>query len=190
MNKEQHTGTPSEPRPGERIAIPGARAVDHAGFVVPDLDQAVGFFRDVLGAALLWQIGPIDKGKVDLSAMFHADRQATVRLAMMRLGPNLNVELLEFALSNERRVAPLSSDVGVGHLAFAVDDIEAAGAYLSSKDVHLLEGPQLNHEGPAAGQSSWFFLTPWDMAVELIQSPATLPYEKDTAARLFREARR
>ncbi len=184
------TNAPREPGPGERISIPGAQAIDHIGFVVPDLDLAVGFFREVFGAALLWQSAPVAGHKVDMVAMFHAEPHATSRLAMMRLGPNLNVELIEYDVAGERRAAPLSSAVGVGHLAIAVDDIKAAGAYLSSKGVRMLEGPRLNHDGPNAGQSSWFFLTPWDMAVELVQRPKTLPYEKDTNARLFLSSRR
>ena len=174
--------------PGERIAIPGARAIDHVGFVVPDLDQAIGFFRDVLGAALLWQNGPFGGRQVDMGAMFHADPRASARLAMMRLGPNLNVELIDYEIAGEARPAPLSSDAGVGHFAFTVDDMDAAGAYLTSKGVRMLSGPRVNETGPNAGQSSWFFLTPWETAVELVQQPPEMPYERDTRARLFREA--
>lgn len=172
---------------GERIAIPGARSIDHAGFVMPNLEQAMTFFHDVLGAALLWRGAPVAGRQVDLDAMFHADPHATSRLAMMRLGPNLNIELVQYDVPGRSRTAPLSSDVGVGHLAFAVEDIDVAGGYLRAKGVRMLEGPRLNHDGPNAGQSSWFFLTPWDMALELVQRPPTMPYENSTAARLFRE---
>lgn len=179
-----------EAGPGERIGIPGAQAIDHVGFVVPDIDQAIGFFAEVLGAALLWRSGPFGAPQIDLGATFHADPRATARLAMMRLGPNLNVELIEYGVASGRRVSPLSSDVGVGHLGFAVDDIAAAGSYLRSKGIRLLEGPQVTPDGPNAGGSSWFFLTPWDLALELVQRPKTLPYEKNVEARLFQEASR
>ncbi len=179
-----------EPHPGERIGIPGARSIDHVGFVVPDMDQAIGFFVWVLGAALLWRSGPFGAPQIDMGATFHADPRATARLAMMRLGPNLNIELIEYGVASERRVSPPSSDVGVGHLGIAVDDIAAAGAFLRSKGVRLLEGPQVTPEGPNAGESSWFFLTPWDLALELVQRPKALPYEKTTEARLFQEASR
>lgn len=181
------TSTAPGRSPGERLAIPGARAIDHIGFVVPDLDQAIGFFRDVLGAALLWQNGPFDGRQVDMGAMFHADPRASARLGMMRLGPNLNVELIEYEVAGEARPAPLSSNAGVGHFAFTVDDMDAAGTYLTSKGVRMLSGPRMNQTGPNPGQSSWFFLTPWEMAVELVQQPRDMPYEQDTTARLFRE---
>ena len=36
-----------------RPGIPTAISIDHYGYVVPDLDQAVAFFTDVLGFELL-----------------------------------------------------------------------------------------------------------------------------------------
>lgn len=91
--KPSPTSAPRKLGPGERIAIPGAQAIDHTGLVVPDLDQAIGFFRDVFGAALLRQAAPVAGRQVDMGAMFHADPRANSRLAMMRLGPNLSNRL-------------------------------------------------------------------------------------------------
>lgn len=176
--------------PGERIAIPGARAIDHAGFTVPDLEQAVAFFTDVLGAAVLWRVAPIagpGSGEVMRDGL-NADPRASVRIAMLRLGPNLNVELLEYRVPGETRAMPLNSDLNVGHLAFDVDDIGAAGAYLRDKGVRLLAGPRRNPDGANAGQDSLFFMTSWGMAVELVSRPAGMPYERETPARLFKAA--
>lgn len=174
--------------PGERIAIPGARSIDHTGFAVPDLEQAILFFTDVFGAAVLWRSAPFtsDGRGPKLPDGLNADPRATARLAMLRLGPNLNVELIEYRISGVRQQMPLSSGLNVGHLAFDVDDVGAAGDYLRAKKVELLEGPRRNTEGPNAGQDSWFFLTPWGMAVELIHRPPNMPFERDTPARLFK----
>ncbi|MEK8104580.1 VOC family protein [Micromonospora sp. M12] len=38
------------------IGIPGARAVHHVAYTVPDLGQAVQFFVDVIGAELVYQL--------------------------------------------------------------------------------------------------------------------------------------
>lgn len=172
--------------PGEKIGIPGARAIDHAGFVVPNLEQAISFFQNVLGAAVVWRAAPVRAGSTDMRATFNADQRATPRTAMLRLGPNLNVELIEWSVAGRIGKAPPASDVGVGHLAFDVADIEVAGAHLRAKGVRLLEGPRTNKDGPNAGQASWFFLTPWGMPVELVQRPDTMPYQGMTGARLFR----
>ncbi|RBL80330.1 VOC family protein, partial [Streptomyces cavourensis] len=40
--------------------IPGARAVHHIAYTVPDLDQAVDFFTEVIGAELAYRLGPVE----------------------------------------------------------------------------------------------------------------------------------
>jgi catechol 2,3-dioxygenase-like lactoylglutathione lyase family enzyme len=42
-----------------RHGIPTAITIDHYGYVVPDLDQAVAFFTEVLGFELLSLDDPI-----------------------------------------------------------------------------------------------------------------------------------
>ncbi len=177
---------------GERIAIPGARAIDHAGFTVPDLEGAVSFFTDIFGAAVLWRSAPFtaDGNGPKAPAGLNADPRASSRLAMLRLGPNLNIELLEFRIPGVSQTMPLNSGLNVGHFGFDVDDINEAGDYLRSKKVKMLEGPRHNTQGPNTGQDSWFFLTPWGMAIELVQRPAQMPYQQETAARLFKAPRR
>jgi len=44
----------SNPRPG----LPGLRGTDHIGFTVPDIDQAVAFFVDVIGLRAFLRTGP------------------------------------------------------------------------------------------------------------------------------------
>ena len=82
---------------GATIKIPGAKAVDHAGFVVPDLNEAVGYFVETLGAAVLWWSPPFSVNKDQLKAPpgLNTAPGAAFRLAMLRLGPNLNVELID-----------------------------------------------------------------------------------------------
>lgn len=38
--------------------LPGVRGIDHIGFTVPDIDEGVGFFRDVLGCQEAMRFGP------------------------------------------------------------------------------------------------------------------------------------
>ena len=42
----------------KKNGIPGMRGGDHIGFTVPDLDQAVAFFRDVIGCEVFYPLGP------------------------------------------------------------------------------------------------------------------------------------
>ncbi|MBE7213247.1 MAG: VOC family protein [Gluconacetobacter diazotrophicus] len=167
--------------------IPGARDVDHVGLTVPDLDQAVKFFVDVLGADLLWTDGPTSDPHGDsMAKKLGVDPRASMRLAMLRLGPNLNVELLEYHAPDQNIRMPLNSDVDVPHLAFYVDDVEVASKYLEEHGCYLLGGPNVTPEGnPRAGQVMRYAVTPWRFTIELVHRPDHMPYEKDTDARLY-----
>jgi catechol 2,3-dioxygenase-like lactoylglutathione lyase family enzyme len=68
--------------------------------------------------------------------------------------------------------------LGGHHIAFYVDDIEKAAAYLKAKNVKTMQGPIPINEGPAAGQSILYFLTPWGLQLELITYPKGMAYEK------------
>ena len=41
-----------------RKGMPGLEGTDHIGFTVPDLDQAVAFFVDVIGCEPFYELGP------------------------------------------------------------------------------------------------------------------------------------
>ncbi len=176
---------PAEKPPA--AGIPGARGVDHTGLNVPDLDAAVAFFTEVLGAQLLWRIGPIGGGEL-MPTHYGVDPSLRVQLATLRCGPNLNVELLQYVTPEGRAASleePSNSDLSVGHLAFLVDDMAAAADYLAVRGVRLFAGPKRDEDGPKAGEEHRYFLTPWGSSLELVRRPAHLPYEQTTSARLF-----
>jgi len=69
------------------------RSADHMGFVVPDLDEAVSFFVEVLGAEEVFRIAPISDPNGDsMTRKVGVHPRATVRGAMLRFGPATNVE--------------------------------------------------------------------------------------------------
>jgi catechol 2,3-dioxygenase-like lactoylglutathione lyase family enzyme len=154
---------------------------------VPDLDQAVSFFRDVLGAELLFRFeeGPGTENPADLQKTLGVDPNSKLNIAMMRLGPNLNLELMDYRTPGQNRSIPKTSDVDVAHIAFWVDDMEVAAKYLRKRGCRLLEGPFKSDRGPKAGQQIRYFTTPWGMAMEILHRPPNMPYEKDTQSRLF-----
>ena len=45
--------------------IPSARCVHHIAYTVPNLEQAIDFFINVIGAELLYKIGPVEDPKGD-----------------------------------------------------------------------------------------------------------------------------
>ncbi|MBV9749225.1 MAG: VOC family protein [Acetobacteraceae bacterium] len=170
-----------------RRGIPGARNLDHVGLVVPDLEQAVRFFVDLLGAEELFRFdeGPGTENPADLHQVFDVDPRSRLRIAMLRLGPTVNIELLEYAAPEQRREMPRNSDVDAPHLAFWVEDMDVAAAYLAAHGCTLLGGPFTSKDGPKAGQSIRYARTPWGLSIEILHRPAHMPYEQGTVARLF-----
>ena len=117
-----------------QMGIVSARHVDHVGLVVPDLDAAIDFFEQALGALLLWRVGPFEETPTGVPI-------ESVTLAMLRLGPSLNVELQAFVADTQRQESPSNIDIGAGHIAFFVNDIQAAAQSLRDNGAELLRGP-------------------------------------------------
>jgi catechol 2,3-dioxygenase-like lactoylglutathione lyase family enzyme len=120
--------------------IPGIRYADHVGITVPDLDEAVRFFVQALGAEELYRSsrGP---DATFMPANFAVPTDARLTLAMLRMPPNLNVELFEWSTSDRRTEHPRHSDAGGHHLCFTVDDVDEA---LESQ---VIDGPTSSHRG-------------------------------------------
>ncbi|MEJ2858345.1 MULTISPECIES: VOC family protein [unclassified Saccharothrix] len=169
------------------MAIPGARAVHHVAYTVPDLDQAVRFFVDVIGAELVYELGPVEDPDGDwMTRKLGVDAKASTNIAMLRLGPVTNLELFEYTAPDQRRELPRNSDWGGHHLAVHVDDVDAAVAYLRDQPgVTILGEPETIEEGPITGDRWVYFTTPWGMQMELINLPPGAPFEQHTDARLY-----
>ena len=135
--------------------IPTATNVDHLGVTVPDLQQAIVFFTDVLGAEFLFSFkeGPGTSNPANLNQAFGVPPDSKLQIAMLRLGPTLNLELMEYESSDQRKVMPRNSDYDAPHIAFFVGDMDAAAAYLMEHGCKLFSGPLVSERGPKQGQA-------------------------------------
>ena len=171
----------------EKNGIPGLRGGDHIGFTVPDLDQAVTFFRDVIGCEVFYPLGPF----ADPEGTWMADhlnvhpRAEIPAIRLLRCGHGLNLEIFQYSAPDQATIGPKNSDVGGHHIAFYVDDMAAAVAYLRGHDVEILGEPTVMAEGPSAGETWVYFLAPWGMQLELVSYPDGKAYESDTDSRLW-----
>jgi catechol 2,3-dioxygenase-like lactoylglutathione lyase family enzyme len=164
--------------------IPTARSVDHVAVTVPRLDEAVRFLVDILGAVVVYEEGPLGPSE-DLSAWLRIPAEATCRIAMLRFGPTLNLELFEYQTSDQRTEPPANSDVGGHHIAIYVDDIEAAYRHLRDTGRVTFQGtPRTVTDGPIAGTQWVYFTSPWGMQFELVSTPVRLPYEASTTPKV------
>lgn len=156
--------TDSQPR------VPTLRAVDHVAYTVPDLDAAVRFFVDHFGAELIFLDGPfVDETSDGMRRRLNVEPSAKCTIAMLRVGRHHNVELFEYEAPDQKGTLPRNSDLGGHHLAFYVDDIDAAYDYVASiPGVVVQEGPNgVDPSAPVAGQRWFYFQTPWGMQMEL-----------------------
>jgi methylmalonyl-CoA/ethylmalonyl-CoA epimerase len=135
-------------------------AVDHVGVAVPDLDEAIAFYRDVLGMRL---------------AHVETNEEQGVREAMMAVGDgDTRVQLLA-PLTPDSAIARFldRSGPGLQQVAYRVDDVSRAARALRDRGLRLLyDEPRRGTAGSRVN-----FVHPKDaggVLVELVQ-PAEPP---------------
>lgn len=173
--------------PANAQGIPGMRGHDHTGVTVPDMAQAVDFFTTVVGCRKAMSFGPFsdDKGTF-MQDLLNVDPRAVIEeITLIRCGNGSNLELFKYTSPDQTDATPKNSDIGGYHIAFYVDDIKAAKDYLDQKGVKTFMGPLPVEQGPAAGQSIFYFLTPWGLQLEAISYPQGMAYEKDSSVILW-----
>jgi methylmalonyl-CoA/ethylmalonyl-CoA epimerase len=113
-------------------------AIDHVGIAVPDLDEAMAFYRDTFGMETVHE---------------ETNEEQGVREAMVAVGdPNdpagSRIQLLA-PLSPESTIAKFldRSGPGIQQLAYRVDDVEAVAGVLRQRGVRLL------YDAPRRGTS-------------------------------------
>jgi catechol 2,3-dioxygenase-like lactoylglutathione lyase family enzyme len=156
--------TPNTPR------LPGLQYVDHVAFTVPDLDDATRLFTVLLGAELLYEStrGP------DAAVMpehFGVPDDAHLKLRMLRLPPNLNVELFQWWSADRSPIFPRASDAGGHHLCFVVNDVDDVVTAISHvNDIEILGArKEVAGDSPAVAGNRWVYArTSWGLILEFV----------------------
>lgn len=157
-------------------SLPGLLRADHVGLTVPDLDEAVRFYTEVIGGVELYRQGPFDAAEIppmpdgrDWTEAHVNVPGARLQFAVIRLGEDFVLELFEYEKPEDAvQTPPRNSDVGGHHLALKVADVEAAAAFLRERGVRLMERIEI-HEGPTAGLRANYFLDPFGNHLELVE---------------------
>ncbi|MHA3701400.1 methylmalonyl-CoA epimerase [Jatrophihabitans sp. YIM 134969] len=99
--------------------------IDHVGIAVPDLDEAIAFYRDTLGI---------------VSVHEETNEEQGVREAMLAVGDGTSRIQLLAPLSETSTIAKFLDRNGPGlqQLAVTVDDVEAVAATLRGRGLRLL----------------------------------------------------
>ncbi|MDO9313662.1 MAG: VOC family protein [Burkholderiaceae bacterium] len=162
-------------------SLPGLRGLDHIGFTVPDLQEAIRFFCDVMGCEVIYSRGALVRDDNWMLEHLNVHPRTVLKgVAFLRCGNGSNFELFEYEAPGQNRMQPANSDIGGHHLGFYVDDCDAAVAYLREQGLRLQGEPKFIASGPSAGQTWVYFLTPWDMQCELVSFPKGKAYERET----------
>jgi methylmalonyl-CoA/ethylmalonyl-CoA epimerase len=109
-------------------------AIDHVGIAVPDLDEAMAFYRDTFGMETVHE---------------ETNEEQGVREAMVAVGDSGSCIQLLAPLSPESTIAKFldRSGPGIQQLAYRVDDVEAVADVLRQRGVRLL------YDAPRRGTS-------------------------------------
>jgi len=172
--------------PAQAEPIPGMRGVQHIGITVPNMNEAVAFFRDVLGCEPSFTFGTFKFEDDWMERHLNVHPRAAISdFQMVRCGNGTNLEVFEYTAPDQNRRGPRNSDIGGHHLAFYVDNMDAAVRYLKDKGVRVLDTPSTFTEGPAAGLTWVYFLAPWGLQLELVSAPNGMAHEKALQRKLW-----
>ncbi|WP_053386125.1 VOC family protein [Leucobacter japonicus] len=170
------------------MPIPGLRGTDHIGFTVPDLSEAHRFLVDILGCEQIYTLGAkqADDDWMHSHIGVHP-RTVISEIRFYRLGHGTNFEVFLYESADGQLPEPRNSDIGGHHLAFYVDDLETAVAYLRAEGVEVMGSPTASKQS-AEGQHWIYFRSPWGMQFELVSFPQGKAYERDADAVLWHPA--
>ena len=133
--------------------------IDHVGIAVPDLDEAIAFYRETFGV---------------LSVHEETNEEQGVREAMLAVGDGATRIQLLAPLTEDSTIAKFigRNGPGVQQVAYTVADIDAVSATLRERGLRLL------YESPRRGTSDSRvnFVHPKDaggVLVELVEPAST-----------------
>lgn len=158
----------------------GLVGTDHVGLTVPNIEEAVAWFKEVMGATGPLSFGPIrDPHGTLMHDLLGVDRRAVIdQITVLRIGHSANIELFQYRAPGQSHVLAKNSDWSGHHIAFYVKDIDAAVAYMEHKGVQKFKGPFPITSGPADGQTINYFKTPFGTYIEFITYPHGMAYQR------------
>ncbi len=140
----------------DRMAITALFSkIDHVGIAVPNLDEAIAFYRDTFGVRSVHE---------------ETNEEQGVREAMLAVGDGQTRIQLLAPLTPDSTIAKFIDRRGPGvqQIAYTVDDIEAVCTALHAKGLRLL----YDEPRPGTAHSKVNFIHPSDaggVLVELVQ---------------------
>lgn len=166
--------------------IPGNRGAEHFGFTVPNLKEAIEFFENIIGAEVIYSIGPFKSDDNWMTTHLNVHPRTEIpAAAIVKLANGANFEIFEYNSPDQKKEMPKNSDWAGRHIAFYVENIDVAVEYLKENNIQILGEVTTMTTGPSAGESWIYFLSPWGMQLELVSYENGKAYEKTTTKKAF-----
>jgi len=138
--------------------------VHHVGIIVSNLEKALEFYGDILGAKLLFreEAGPdyLEKGV--------GIKDASAKMAVIKVGPG-TLELIEYINPRTEAEGLRPCDVGTFHLALGVDDIDKTVEELQKRGVEFTSAPNISG-GEFEGWVWAYFKDPDGHQLEVVEN--------------------
>jgi len=148
-------------------AAPFRIAADHTGITVWNLEQALAFWRDILGFELSHRAHHTGLLASEVTGVPGAE----ISIAVLK-GYGHKIELLEYlAPSDRKRVHLRPCDIGSVHVAFTVDDLDAVLKAIAASGWKTAGKPQTLKSGPNAGKRVVYVRDPDGTTIEFMQPP-------------------
>tara|TARA_B100000749_G_scaffold78508_1_gene59272 strand:- start:112 stop:561 length:450 start_codon:yes stop_codon:yes gene_type:complete len=140
-------------------------ATNHTSFTVSDLDRSLAFFRDALGFEVTSK-GPRSPSLIQAITGVEG---AEVLIAYVR-GPGHSIELIEYIEPETRSsVRPRPCDTGFSHIAYDVDNIDAAIQAARDHSVEPIGPVVAIDQGPNRGSRVAYLRDPDGITIEFIE---------------------
>ena len=144
-------------------------AVDHTGFTVSSLDEAVRFWTGALGFTLERQS---EMGGDFLHQVTGVD-DPSAKTAIVKAPNGYVVELLQYSKGRQNGAVPNSAgSIGAAHLALTVKDIHSVIARVEAAGWKAKGSPLPIPGGPRKGTLVAYVSGPDHITIELMQPPA------------------
>jgi len=119
--------------------------IRHTGIVVGDLKASLYFYRDLLGFQIAKQMEEAGNYIDNISSL----RNVKVTTVKMTLPSGQMVELLKYHSHPAEQKTREICEVGISHIAFTVDDLDAEYERFKKEGIQFNSPPQLSPDGYA-----------------------------------------
>ncbi len=145
------------------------RSAEHFSFTVSNLEDTLHFFCDLLGLKATPIIDVEDEGVQKIIGM----PGASLRISNVEIPDKKSIELIEYVKPKGKAVDLNTSNPGVAHIAFSVDNIDRMYEDLSKKGVTFVSPPVWAPGNDGKGRWAVCYLRgPDGITLELIERQA------------------